>query len=264
MKRLYIGIDFSLNSCGICFKSEDKIHHLSLVNIFSQTTAKKPDPQYVMELKPMIKKISEINNVTFEFTYRTPMLKKSSHYDNGRKRLKDSEYLAKLYFNKVREVLGIHFPEYTDEQIHVGIEDYSYGSAADNVVQICEITTVFKHRMFTEICTNPNNWHLVSGPGVKMFAGKGNYDKYQMTLAYLANKEDKVLTSSSLFAFINENFRETYTVKSRIKTRKIKKVKTRVTEEVKEMLTPIDDLVDSYWVARWTENINSLEPCPAP
>ena len=87
-----------------------------------------------------------------------------------------------------------------------------------------------------------NNFFLISGPEIKMLAGNGNWDKFQM---YQAFQKEGLLDECS--SFISEN--ESILTKDIMKNQKPNK----------DVAKPVDDLIDSYFIAKWLEiNLSTL------
>ena len=158
---------------------------------------------------------------------------------------------------KIEEIIHDYF---SDHKIHIGIENYSYGSfgMGTNTVQLIEITAMLKAKLFGDT-SKLQNYHLIPGPSLKLFAGKGSLDKYGMFLAYLGTNKNK---NDELFNFVTTNKAFCYTQKSKpIKTiiranKKLGILKHTVKgyELINEMNKPLDDIIDSWWLAKHVQD----------
>ena len=105
-----------------------------------------------------------------------------------------------------------------------------------------------KHHLLTSTCC-VENFYCIPAPRVKLYVGKGNYDKYDMTTAFLDNvRSDDYILQSSFYLYLLQNFHEYY-LKERIKKGK----------QFNEVLSPISDIVDSYWILRYFLVLNELD-----
>lgn len=252
MDKIIIGIDISLNSSGFCIISKDKVHHISGLNTRKFTTAAVVDMDKILDGRPYLKLLLEsTNGLEINFNERHPMKKKDGQYLNGRKRLRDCTQLSKAFYLDIIKALDTHFNGWRDADIHIGIEDYSYGKDTDNTVQVVEISTSLKNRLTRNIQSDFEKYHIVSAPEVKMFAGKGNYDKWQMVEAYI-KLADPAARKTDLFKLLHKDASLFYNEKSKMKY--APKLKKKIDTPFKEVFSPIDDLVDAYWVAKWTEH----------
>lgn len=115
-----------------------------------------------------------------------------------------------------------------NQEVLCGIEDYAY-NATGQVFQIGEHTGILKAQLWTEgrilLTQVPPNV-------IKKFAtGKGNADKLMMTLAFLKAYPDAQAWIRAFFP--------------------------RFTVETSPAKSPLSDLADAYWIARYTYHLTT-------
>ena len=139
-------------------------------------------------------------------------------------------------------------PSIRKSEICVLIENYSYSSQSDTLIQLVENTMEVKHYVLTTMC-HVENFYCIPAPRVKLYVGKGNYDKYDMTTAFLNNvRDDDHILNSTFYKFLLDNFTTSF-LKERIKKGK----------QFNEVLSPISDIIDSYWILRYFLVLNELD-----
>ena len=123
------------------------------------------------------------------------------------------------------------------------LQNYSYGSSTDNLIQVVEATMRLKQLIFEDLMLCVDHFSIITGPTLKMWAGKGDYDKYQMLMAYIQNhRGDKSLEDDSFWKFIKKN-------KGLYLNERMKKGKPFI-----EVKTPISDIIDAYFCCLWLED----------
>lgn len=202
---MHVGIDFSINSPGICIRANS----LSFIGFYNKEgkNFKKGDPR---DFK-IHREISEIEGVSIsDFNRR----KKHDDYciDQAQK-IEDSHTLATLISSQI------------PEGAPVGLEGYSYGSKGNSFIDLIAFNSVLRNRLWLD----GHSVSVFTPSQVKTCAGKGNLNKVGMFLAFIDNKtDDEILTSSEFWK---------YCVKNR-------------DFASGDIPKPIDDLVDAYWVSR--------------
>lgn len=179
---MHIGIDFSINSPGICIRANS----LSFIGFYNTEgkSYKKGDPR---DFK-IHREISSLEGVSIlNFNRR----KKHEDYciDQAQK-IEDSHTLATLISSQIPEGAPI------------GLEGYSYGSKGNSFIDLIAFNSVLRNRLWVD-------GHLVSvftPSQVKTCAGKGNLNKQGMFLAFVDNKtDDELLTGNAFWKYCVEN-----------------------------------------------------------
>jgi hypothetical protein len=89
-----------------------------------------------------------------------------------------------------------------------------------------------------------NQIKLATAPTIRKWVGKGNYDKYDMLSAFMQNKMgDKLLPTNGLYKLLHKKGIHHFY-----------KEKTKKGKIIKEVLTPISDIIDSYFVCLFMKN----------
>ena len=208
--RLFVSIDYSLESVGVTLfdVEKKKYHFLSYLNTKKKATADRANL------------LSSINDLSIIQYQRDP----------------------------IATTILDFIPNIKKDEICVLIENYSYSSQSDTLIQLVENTMEVKHYVLKTMC-HVENFYCIPAPRVKLYVGKGNYDKYDMTTAFLNNvREDDYILNSSFYKFLLDNFTTSF-LKERIKKGK----------QFNEVLSPISDIIDSYWILRYFLVLNELD-----
>ncbi len=110
----------------------------------------------------------------------------------------------------------------------ISLEGYSYGSKGNSFIDLISFNSVLRNHLWL-------NKHVISiftPSQVKMKAGKGNLNKKGMFLSFIENRlEDPLLSTSEFWKWCVDE-------KDRCKD---------------DILKPIDDLIDAYWLVKLLE-----------
>jgi hypothetical protein len=179
---LHIGIDFSINSPGICIRA----NQLSFIGFYNTEgkNFKKGDPR---DFK-IHREISSLEGVSIlNFNRR----KKHEDYciDQAQK-IEDSHTLATLISSQIPEGAPI------------GLEGYSYGSKGNSFIDLIAFNSVLRNRLWVD----GHSVSVFTPSQVKTCAGKGNLNKQGMFLAFVDNKtDDELLTGNAFWKYCVEN-----------------------------------------------------------
>lgn len=201
--KLYIGIDISLNSTGICFNYKGNTEFISVSSKLCYTTSKKKTTEEIIKGSDILNSLSNSSDVTLVVVSRDKTTKSDDFMCNQRDQLEKSVLSADIIFASIQKLFLEKYSEINRKDIVVGIESYSYGSIGDQLVQIVELSTLIKYKVIKYLLNdNYENFYSIPGPRIKSFAGGGNFDKYQMYKSYLENTSNK---KSEFFTFLLEN-----------------------------------------------------------
>lgn len=240
--RLFVSIDYSLESVGVTLfdVEKKKYHFLSYLNVKKKATSDRAN---------LLFDVSDLSIIQYR---RDPIATVKSRAD-GLFGWEQQHMTNVLHYNlelvdHINTVALRLIPNIKKSEICVLIENYSYSSQSDTLIQLVENTMEVKHHILTTMCYI-ENFYCIPAPKVKLYVGKGNYDKYDMVTAFLNNiRDDDYIVDSSLYKFLLDNF-TTFFLKERIKKGK----------QFNEVLSPISDIVDSYWILRYFLVLNELD-----
>lgn len=240
--RLFVSIDYSLESVGVTLfdVEKKKYHFLSYLNIKKKATADRVN---------LLFDISDLSIIQYR---RDPIASVKSRVD-GLFGWEQQHMTNVLHYNlelvdHINTVALRLIPNIKKSEICVLIENYSYSSQSDTLIQLVENTMEVKHHILTTMCYI-ENFYCIPAPKVKLYVGKGNYDKYDMVTAFLNNiRDDDYIINSPFYRFLSNNFAISF-LKERIKKGK----------QFNEVLSPISDIVDSYWILRYFLVLNELD-----
>ncbi len=263
-KYLYIGIDVSLNSTGITFISDNvQIRYLSILNKRLFTSSDKKEERDVIDESPLLSSLLKIDNLNVVMIDRKPLtdVKKIGLVDWSRKHVTNTLLYSDIIARNIEKIIN---DSYNDHIIHVGFENYSYGSMNSTAtIQLIEMTAMIKLRLLDFDSSRINRYSIIPGPTIKMMAGKGNFDKFLMVQAYIGCPN----ANDHLHNFIKSHTELCWKKGSKTFSKKIKKnVKMGIPEkiikgkeEIKVVLPPISDLVDSWWIADYMRRFSKID-----
>jgi hypothetical protein len=211
--------------------------YFSFFNIRKLTTAKTVNLEKTLEANQLIKQMAKIPNLNISFYERLASSPSSSTLDKWHRG--HLEFCTSVTQQIVNNLLSLKVR--TKKKLIVNIEFYSYGSTGSSSYQIAEFTGILKMLLLKEDICLPDDIHVIPGPSIKMFAGKGNFDKFDMLHVY---RELNIDNNKDEFAkFIIKNFDQLYKEKTVGKGSSIKK----------EVPSPYSDIIDSWWIAKYLE-----------
>jgi len=212
-----IGIDFSINSPGICIFNGTGYSFHGFYNESGRNFEKKIPSDY--------KTHAEISNLEDVFIYRFSRRRKHDDYSIDQwQKIEDSTALADRIVEVLYNHTGGEFPTST-----VAIEGYSYASKGNSFIDLIAFNSTLRNTIYRNLDKQSGKVVVKSPGAVKSVAGKGNLGKEQMIEAFIENKlKDEFLEKSDFWKWCVEN-------RERI---------------LKSIPKPVDDLVDSYWVCR--------------
>lgn len=215
----FVGIDFSINSPGICITHGDQIRWIS----YSSGPKTKADGVYTDS-------ISKCRDVSFTLINDTVNSQDSiDTYSEGEyqkivKYIQRATAIKDLILTNLFE-LGYGFNEH---KIHFGFEGFSYGSNTNNILDIAIATGFLKKEL---IDTFQDITLSVIAPGtIKKHAGSGRYKKKDMYDVFAENKHNDSRLDASDFWSLSQSLRG-----------------------AKKLVKPTDDLIDAYFIANALE-----------
>jgi hypothetical protein len=253
MKKVIVGVDFSLNSCAITIHHKGISEFMSFYSFFNRyelSVAKVFNKEAILKLNPIVAELESVVNFVFleRLPASMPKKTKESKWNDlslwNQKHINDIEVLTKSIISKLEEELN----EYESNEIFFAIENYDLGTMKDSTatIPLIEFTGRFKSKVINELKVDINNFHVVSAPEVKMLAGKGNFLKYDMYKAFKNNVLGDVdLTKTELYRYVQRKKESDLT--------KERKKKDKDGKPIYDMIKPLDDLFDSYFICRWLD-----------
>lgn len=112
----------------------------------------------------------------------------------------------------------------------VGLENLAFGASSNRLAEIAGYQYILRERLVNKY--GSNNIYFFAANTVKAKAGSGKFDKNQMIEKFL----DVELTGLNLKLYDKLNSEITYF------------------KRTKNWIKPIDDIADSYWIAKCTES----------
>lgn len=214
-----IGIDFSLNSPSMMYCKDDEEYHF--VSFFNDEGK---------DWKNSKAKTFKYHNLLFENNVVEMIpytrLKISKEYRQEQKdKMADAMKLALLLINKIKSIVG------ENEEVKIGLEGFSFGSKGASYIDLIMYNCFLRERIVETF--GPDSLVIVSpSEGKKLFSGKGNANKEKMIKSFISNFiGDEKIENTKLWKFCSNNELDYNNIK------------------------PIDDLVDSYSIFIFINNI---------
>jgi len=171
-----VGLDFSINSPGLCIQTDEALQFISFYNIEHKNFKKSHPKDYQTHYD--ISLLTDVNVIHYN------RRKKCEDYSLDQlQKIEDSYSLAKL------------INSYIPEKSLIALEGYSYGSKGNSFIDLISFNSVVRNNLWL-------NNHIISiftPTQVKMKAGKGNLNKKGMFLAFIENKANDPLLINSEF-----------------------------------------------------------------
>lgn len=166
------------------------------------------------------KYMKEFEESSIDFTFLDKIPTDLSYVEVENLKIKEAKKVASLIITLLSKY-GI------EDDLYLGIEGFSYGSAGKRALDLAGFQYILRSRL--EESGFIKNWFVFTPGEVKKFAIKGNASKELMMQTYLEVEADNELTrvmTTGDIASRNPKFTK-----------------------------PIDDLVDSYFIAHYTKKI---------
>lgn len=209
---IYIGIDFSLNSPGVCIKDNDgEYTFVSFYNDSGRDPAK-PTLKAFKTHEELLEKNALIVN-----TYNRVVSSKD-FLTRERQKIIDANSIANQIVNFIDSL-------YPNETIKISLEGFSYGSKGNSFIDMVQYNSFLRYRLSEKF--GAKSIYVFQPSHVKKTAGKGNANKHYMVKSFQDDVfNDDKLRSTTLWQWC----------KDKDYSEKIPK--------------PIDDIVDSYFLVQ--------------
>jgi len=219
--RTFIGIDFSLNSPGICILSEDSCKWISLhrtKNIIDKMLKKDGSPFKILNDNSSVD-INIIEKKEFDGEY----------HEKERQKIINAVYFSELAIDLL--------DPYLNENAIVGMEGLSFGSSGNSLIDISMTTALVRSSIIKKI--DPNNFFVLSPTTIKKYALKGNSKKDELYNTLIDLRKDDIRLKP--FLHILREYKDTW-IKGPNKVE-----------------NPCSDLVDATWISLFVEeNLEKL------
>lgn len=242
MKDIFVGIDYSLKSPAVCIIKGDDYKWIS-----HPVPVEKPKSELENQ-----KKVANLKDV--QLIFKNDSALSSNYSDSEWDKMNNYISQGEAIINLILENLSKK--ELETCKIHIAFEGYSFSSGSNNIIDIVGATTTLKTLIIDRGCFPNFTISIFSPKNIKKFAGYGMYDKIDLfdvftgNYEYIKVKYDKAINPAKKKKTISINLNysdpnltgefSTYCRNLEI-NRDVKKPKVP---------KPIDDLIDSYFVAR--------------
>lgn len=224
-KTVITSIDFSLNSTGITIYNCDACEYkfLSFVNVYKNKKTESTSDD-----------IS--GGVVVSKYFRSPIKAVKTQKDGLSGWEKDHINNCLTFNKQLSDFICENLS--TENRNIIVLENYSYGSQSDTFIQLIENTMMLKSYLLDSKFFDIKDLFLVTAPQVKKFAGGGNFDKYQLLEAFVALKDENLINCDFHKLLVKD-------------ANKFVSPKNKKGKNVFEVSTPIDDIIDSFWINKY-------------
>lgn|SRR5574343_323006 len=160
-----IGIDFSINSTGICHNENDKLNYISHFKCH----------QVKGKVKENIKLLETSDN--FKISYHDRVLKNPDYSLGEFEKITDASIITNSIIEEIDKIPNISM---------IGLEGFSYQSIGASFIELVG----YQYLLREKILNKNIKLKILSPTQIKQFVGKGNYKKEEMIEFYLNNKMD--------------------------------------------------------------------------
>ena len=218
---IYVTIDFSLNSPGICIYTEDSKYNF--IGYLKPKTGTKKEQRMQEELNMLddVQMSYQPDWTNNEAYSKSEMIKVQRH--------------MKTADDIINFIIGV---TNSKEQYVIAFEGSSYGSSAgtNNIIDMAAGAAILKMELMSRL--EVLDILTVAPSTIKKHAGHGRMKKDQLWLKFLENVlDDSSLENSELYKYCKDNI-----------------------GEVKRVPKPLDDLVDAYFLNHLARTLFNPEP----
>ena len=187
MPQTIVGIDFSLNSPGICIKEEDYYTFASFFNFEGRSFEDKRIPK-------RFNNHLELQNIEGAITVPYSRVVKSKDYiEKERQKIEDAQSIASHITSFIWNWTG-------SSEIKICIEGFSYGSKGNSFIDMVGYNWLLRSEIVKIF--GSDSLHIYTPSLVKKTAGKGNANKEFMFESFKSNVlEDELLADNNFFKY---------------------------------------------------------------
>ena len=183
----HIGIDFSLNSPGVCILDQDGYHFISFFNYGGRSLQKKIPKAFELHFA-----LDEEETI-LAFLYNRGV-KSKDFLQREREKMLDASEVADAICGVIRE-WGYN------SQIY--LEGFSYGSKGNSFIDIIQYNSFLRKELL--FLWGKDKISIFQPSHVKKTAGKGNANKHYMVKAFQDNVlGDKELEKTKLWQYVQD------------------------------------------------------------
>ena len=222
--NIYVAVDFSIISPGICLIQNGKFKWISVYKTQEddhKKLLKKTDGPFSI--------LDSSETVSIHFLNK-PERSGSTYSQTERIKLHSAiESTISLV-----QIIKSSIEELEPGEVYFAMEGVSFGASGNTLIDICMATGMFRQQIIEEILGGNTERFSVFSPGtIKKYALKGNAEKQEMYSALLEKEETKEAELVKLMRVFNSQW---VTPGGSVKK-------------------PLDDLVDATWIALLLQDV---------
>lgn len=218
MLKTYIGIDFSLQSPGICIYDGNEYKWIGFYS-----TKRQFDIFSLVKSLKLIEVEKKENSKKLELSYS----------ERERNYIRRAIYLAEIIVNSIESLIS------RTNEIFIGIEGFSFGSVGSRNLEIAGFQYILRKKLLDNLISIENLW-IFSPSTIKSTAQVSKKTKDNIST------KDRIIHS-----FYNNSLNDTILIGNDLYTKF--KENDEIYKAGKSYIKPIDDLVDSYFIVKTLE-----------
>lgn len=212
---VYVGIDFSLNSPGVCIRKPcGEYKFITFFNYGNRIWGGKTPKSFQVHKEL-------IDNSIIDGVIYTRTIDNKEFIEKERQKIIDADSISDLIVGVLS--LSTFDGNTPIDDIKICLEGFSYGSKGNSFIDIILYNSILRKKL--KDMFGINNIYIYQPSAVKKLAGKGNANKHYMIKAFQENVlNDTHLVNTKLWNWIKDkDYSET-------------------------IPKPIDDLIDAYFI----------------
>ena len=184
MDKIYMGVDYSINSPAICIYRDNHYFWLS-----------QPKPEKSKKGLAIQKQVAELDEIILMF--QPPVTDPESYSKNDILKISRYNNVAEHFIAQLEFALGPN----KGRKIDVGFEGYSFGSNSNNLIDIVSATTCFKTKFLSSIM-NDKSMRVFAPSTIKKHAGGGRLKKRDLFDVFVENRlQDEILEKTDFWKY---------------------------------------------------------------
>lgn len=212
----FIGIDFSLNSTGICIINQE---HNKIISVYK--TENNIDKMFSRtDHFSLLRECKEVEMIIENKAKKED----GEYYIRERSKILSFMKLVDCIIESIRN-------EMNDGNVYIAMEGISFGSAGNSLIDISMATGILRKELIGLLKGDSGRFLVFSPTAIKKFAGKGNFKKIDMFEALLKDTD------------LNSDF-----IKLMVDQKDLMITPKGIVKK------PIEDMVDSIWVAKFLKD----------
>ena len=212
----FIGIDFSLNSTGICIINSE---YNKIISVYK--TENNIDKMFSRaDHFSLLRECKEVEMI----------IENKTKKDDGEYHIRERSKILS-FMKLIDSIIESIRNEMNGGKVYIAMEGISFGSTGNSLIDISMATGILRKEIIELLKGDMGRFLVFSPTAIKKFAGKGNFKKIDMLEALLKDTD------------LNSDF-----IKLMVEKKDLMITSKGIVKK------PIEDMVDSIWVAKFLKD----------